>query len=67
MFTYISPYRYRRPTVYLFVCDIINPDLLARSFRTWISLDIARFYEELFASNGSELPTCPQNDKFDPH
>ena len=33
-------------TVYLSVSDIANPYLCARGCRTWICLDIARFYEE---------------------
>ena len=32
--------------LYFSVADIANPDLLACGSRTWISLDIARFYEE---------------------
>ena len=31
---------------YLFMADIANPDLFVCSFRTWICLDITRFYEE---------------------
>ena len=42
----LAPYRYLLPTVYLSVADIANPDLLACGCRTWISLDIARFYDE---------------------
>ena len=33
-------------SILLSVTDIANPDLFACGSRTWISLDIARFYEE---------------------
>ena len=46
MFNHVAPYRYLLPTVYLFVADIANPDLFVCCCRTWICLDIARFYEE---------------------
>ena len=42
----VAPYRYRLPNLYLSVTDIANPDLFACGSGTWISLDIARFYEE---------------------
>ena len=42
----VAPYRYLLPNLYLSVADIANPDLCACGSRTWISLDIARFYEE---------------------
>ena len=47
MFNPVVPYLYLLPTVYMSVSDITNPDLLACSCRTWISLDINRFSEEL--------------------
>ena len=34
------------PTVYLFMADIVNPNLCVCGCRTWICLDITRFYEE---------------------
>ena len=41
------------------VADITNPELFACGIRTWISLDIARFYEEhCQPSSGSALPAC---------
>ena len=46
MFNPVAPYRYLLPSLYLSVVDIANPDLFACGGRTWISLDIARFYEE---------------------
>ena len=50
------------PTVYLYVGDIANPDLLACGCRTWISLDITRFYEVLCQpTNWSAWPVCPKN------
>ena len=47
MFIPVAPYRYLLPNLYLSVADNANPDLLACGSRTWISLDIARFYEEM--------------------
>ena len=41
VFNPVAPYRYIFPTVYLFVGD-----LLACGCRTWISINIARMYEE---------------------
>ena len=46
MFNHVIPYRYLFSNLNLFVIDIVNPDLFAGGSRTWISLDIARFYEE---------------------
>ena len=46
MFNPVAPYRDLLPNLYLSVADIANPDLFACGSRTWISLDIARFYEE---------------------
>ena len=40
------PSRYMLPIVYLSVADITNPDLVACGCWTWISLDIARIFEE---------------------
>ena len=59
MFIHIAPYRYLLPNLYLSVADIANPDLFACGSRTWISLNIPRFYEENFQpSSGSALPAC---------
>ena len=61
MFNPVSPYRYLLPNLYLSVADIANPDLLACGSRTWISLDIARFYEEhCQPTSGSAWPACPK-------
>ena len=46
VFTPVAHYRYLLHTVYLSVADIANQDLLAFVCRTWIRLDIVRFYEE---------------------
>ena len=49
------------PPVYLFMAYIVNPDLFVCSCRTWIWLDITRFYEEQRqASSGSAWPACPK-------
>ena len=46
-------------TVYLFMADIANPDLFVCGCRTWICLDITRFYEEQRQpSRGSAWPAC---------
>ena len=58
----VAPYRYLLPSLYLSVADIANPDWFACGSRTWISLDIARFYEQHFhLSSGSAWPACPKN------
>ena len=46
MFNHVAPYRYLLHNLYFSVADIANPDLFACGSRTWISLDIVRFYEE---------------------
>ena len=62
VFNPVAPYRYLLPNLYLYVADIANPDLLACGSRTWISLDIARFYEEHFQpSSGSAWPAFPKH------
>ena len=62
MFNPVAPYRYLLPYLYLSVADIAIPDLFECGSRTWISLDIACFYEELCQpSSGSALPACPKN------
>ena len=38
VFIPVSPYRYLRPILYLYVADISNPGLFACGSRTWISL-----------------------------
>ena len=62
MFNPVAPYRYLIPNLYLSVADIANPDLFACGSRTWISLEIALFYEEhCQPSSGSAWPACQKN------
>ena len=59
VFNPVASYRYLLPNIYLSVADIANPDFLGCCCRTWISLDIARFYEEQCQpSIGSAWPAC---------
>ena len=61
MFNPVAPYRYLIPNMYLSVADIANLDLFACGGRIWISLDIARFYEEhCQSSSGSAWSACPK-------
>ena len=62
VFNHVAPYRYLLPNLYLSVADIANPDLFACGSRTWIILDIARFYEE-HASHGSAWPACQNGNR----
>ena len=67
MFNHVVPYRYLRSNLYVSVVDIANPDLFACGSRTWISLDIARFYEEhCQPSSVSAWPACPKNGNWAP-
>ena len=67
MFNPVAPYRYLLPNMYLSVADIVIPDLFACGSRTWISLDISRFYEEhCHPSSGSAWPACPINGNWAP-
>ena len=58
----VSVYSTRRITAHLRCTqcsNIANPDLLACNCRTWITLDIARFYEEQCqSSSGSSSAAC---------
>ena len=57
VFNPVAPYRYLLPNLYLYVADIANPDLLASSSRTWIRLDIERFYKLHYQpSSGTGFP-----------
>ena len=57
----VAPYRYVLPNIYLSVTDIANSDLLRCCCRSWISLDIVRFYEEQCQpSSGSAWQACPK-------
>ena len=68
MFNPVTPYGYLLPTVYLFKTDIAYPDLFVCSCRTWICLDITRFYEEQRQpSSESAWPACHKNGKSGPH
>ena len=61
MFNPVSPYGYLLPNVYLCMADIENPDLFVCVCRTWICLDITRFYkEQRQPSSGSVWPTFPK-------
>ena len=55
-----APYQYLHPTMYLFMAYITNPDLLVCGCRTWISLDIGRFYELFQPCSSSACPACPK-------
>ena len=46
VFNPVAPYRYLLHNLYFSVADITYPEFLACGSRTWISLDIVRFYEE---------------------
>ena len=46
MFNPVAPYRFLLPTMCLFMAYIANPDFFVCGCRTWICLDITRFYEE---------------------
>ena len=61
VFNPVAPYRYLLPTMHLSVADIAKPDLLGCGYWTWISLDIARCYEEQCQpSNRSAWSACPK-------
>ena len=66
MFNQVAPYRYLLPNVYLSVADIANPDLVACGSRTWISLNIGRFYEEqyhhFFSNQYHQRCNCPARE-----
>ena len=40
----VAPYGYLPPTMYLFMADIAYPYLFVYGCRTWICLDITRFF-----------------------
>ena len=61
VFNHVAPFGYLLPNMYLYIEDITNPDLLILCCRTWISIDITRFYEEQCQpSSGSAWPACPK-------
>ena len=67
MFNPVAPYRYLFPNLYLSVADIAIPDLFACIGRTWISLNIARFYEEHCQPySGSAWADYPKNGHKNP-
>ena len=64
MFIPVAPYRYLLPNLYLSVADIAYSDLFACGSRTWISLDIALFYEEhCQPSCGSAWPLAQNGNR----
>ena len=58
MFNPVAPYGYLLPNLYLCMANIANPDLSVCVCRTWIFLDITRFYEERQLSSGPAWPAC---------
>ena len=63
-----APYGYLLLTVYLFMAVIENPNLFVCGCRTWICLDITRFYEEQRQpSSGFAWLACPKNGESGPH
>ena len=48
----VAPYGYLFPNIYLLMADISNPGLFVCVCRTWICLDITRFYEETSGPHG---------------
>ena len=46
VFKHVAPNGHLIPTVYLFMADIANSVKFLCDGRTWICLDITRFYEE---------------------
>ena len=64
VFNHVAPHGYLLHTVY-FMADTSNPDLFVCGCRTWICLDITRFYEEQCQpSSGSAWLACPKNGKL---
>ena len=54
-------------TVYLLMTDIANPDVFVCGYRTWICLDINRFYEgQRQPSSGSAWPASSNTVNRDP-
>ena len=45
VFNPVAPYRYLLPNMYFSVADIANPYFLGCCSRSWLSLNIARFYK----------------------
>ena len=67
VFNPVASYRHLLPNLYLSVADIAHPDLFACGSRSWISLDIARFYEEnCQPSSWSAWPAFPKNGNRPP-
>ena len=64
MFNPVAPYLYLLPKMYLSVADIANPEF-SGCCRTWISLDIAHFYEEQCQpASGFAWSACHKNGKL---
>ena len=62
MFNPGAPYGYLLPTMYLFMADIANSDLFVCGCRTWICLDITRYYEDQLYS--SRLCTFAKRSEY---
>ena len=62
MFNPVASYLYPLPNMYLTEVCSANPDLLACGCRTWINLDIVRFYEDSASHPaGSHTQISPPN------
>ena len=59
----VHPHKY-----HYFMADIANSDLFMCGYRTWICLDITRFYEEQRqSSSGSAWPACKKKVNWAPN
>ena len=61
----VAPYGYLLPNVHLFMADISNQDWFVCVSRTWICLDITRFYEEQRQPSGKSGPPMLGAGDFD--
>ena len=67
VFNPVAPYVYLFPKVYLFMADIVNPELFVCVCRTWICVHITCFYEEQRQlSSGSAWPAFPKTVNYVP-
>ena len=66
VFNPVSPYRYLLLNLYLSVADIENPDLFVFVCRTWIRLDISRFYKEQYQPSSGSMTGLPKNVNWAP-
>ena len=58
VFNHVAPYRHLISNMYLSVSDSANPYFLVCCCRTWISLDIARFYDEQCCHPAGPISGC---------